>query len=176
MRIPSRDIPQADLLQDVLACARMVSKGATSYQEMAGLLRKTDRQGRYYRRAGEILGLIETVGKNRSHITPFGSKVLALDPEARKVILAKRVSELAIFRMVLKALDNSGGSMDRHDIEELLQFKTRLATREMRQRRLKTIVSWLVYVRLVKESEAGISLRVSPKKDKQQYIHYDPLS
>lgn len=64
--IPSRDIPQADLLQDVVACTRIVSRGAVSYQQIATLLRKTHRQGRYYRRAAEILGLIEKCGKNKS--------------------------------------------------------------------------------------------------------------
>jgi hypothetical protein len=160
LRVPSREIPQADLLEDVLACARIVSKGGTvSYQEIATMLRKTDRQGRYYRRAAEILGLIESAGKNSSRLTPLGDLVLAADEQQRRNILSQRLARLTIFQIVLQALANSGGSMDRTELEQLLRANTTLVTREMRHRRLKTILSWLVSVRLARESDNLVSLR-----------------
>jgi hypothetical protein len=161
--IPSRDIPQADLLRDVIACARIVSRGALSHQQIAALLRKTDRQGRYYRRAAEILGLIEKVGKNQSRVTSFGSKLLALDLDTQSAALAKHVYKLAIFRRILAALEKSHGSMDKEDVESLLRSETALATSQMRRRRLKTILAWLTYLKLIKETEARVFLRVRPK-------------
>jgi len=161
--IPSRDIPQADLLQDVVACTRIVSRGAVSYQQIATLLRKTHRQGRYYRRAAEILGLIEKCGKNKSRVTSCGSQLLALDAESQRNALAERVIELAVFRKVLLALEKSSGSMDKDELAILLRSETALATHEMRRRRLITILSWLSYLRLVRETEDLIFLRDPPK-------------
>jgi hypothetical protein len=162
-RIPSRDIPQADLLQDVVACARIVSKGAGSYQEIAVLLRKTDRQGRYYRRAAEILGLIQKTGTNQSRLTSFGSQLLALETGPQNIALAQRVSELAVFQKMLRALEKSRGHMDKDKLELLLRSETTLGTRQMRRRRLKTVLSWLSYLKLIKETEDRVFLRIYPK-------------
>lgn len=168
MRIPSRDIPQADLLDDVLACARIVSNGimqgqTMSYQRIATALRKTERQGRYYRRAAEILGLILS-SKNSSRITPLGRRVLSADDEHRRAMLTEIVSGLAIFQTILRALRESGGSLNKDEIEELLESETLLGTKEMRRRRRTTIISWLNSLRLVRESDDIISLRgIRPK-------------
>lgn len=162
-RIPSRDIPQADLLQDVVACARIVSRGAGSYQEIAVLLRKTDRQGRYYRRAAEILGLIQRTRTNQSRLTSFGSQLLSLETGPQNIALAKRVCKLAVVQKILKSLEKSSGYMDKDELESLLRSETTLGTRQMRRRRLKTVLSWLSYLRLIKEEEDRVFLRTYPK-------------
>jgi hypothetical protein len=135
-----------------------------SYQRIATALRKTERQGRYYRRAAEILGLIGKAGKNSSRITPLGTRVLSADNEQRRLILTELVSDLAIFQRILRALNGSGGSMSKGELDELLKSETLLGTKEMRRRRLATIIGWLDSLRLVRESDDLVSLRrVEPK-------------
>ena len=59
MRIPSSEIPQADKLEDIIKVAEAVKNGNKTYQDIAMYIGKVERQGRYYRLAAEILGIIE---------------------------------------------------------------------------------------------------------------------
>ncbi len=75
MQIPSKDIPQADVLGDVIRAAEAVSSDFTTYQGIANYIDKVERQGRYYRRAAEIIGLIST-HQNHSVLTNFGNQFI----------------------------------------------------------------------------------------------------
>ena len=74
--IATKDIPQANSLEKVLLAVEAVSKGKNSFQEIATLLRVTDRQGSYYRRAAEILGFVQTPHKNISTLATLGEALL----------------------------------------------------------------------------------------------------
>ena len=80
MRIPSNEIPQADELDDVIATVEAISQGAITFQEIAGAIGKVDRQGRYYRLASEILGLVRKVGRNRAELTNLGRTFINANP------------------------------------------------------------------------------------------------
>ena len=72
MKIPSEDVPQADLLKEVVRAVEAVAAGATTFQDIAAHFGKVERQGRYYRRAAEILGLLASAGTNHSVLNPRG--------------------------------------------------------------------------------------------------------
>ena len=71
MRIPSSEIPQADLLQDVVRVVTAVHEGARTFQDIANYIGKVGRQGRYYRLAAEILGLICDVSGKFGQMSAF---------------------------------------------------------------------------------------------------------
>jgi len=75
MKIPSSDIPQADILDDVVNVVKAVGEGRHTFQDIARYIGKVDRQGRYYRRAAEILGFIKNTD-NTSVLTDSGEQLL----------------------------------------------------------------------------------------------------
>ena len=60
MKIPSEDVPQADKLEDVVKIIEGVGQGKRTFQDLSQYIDKVERQGRYYRRAAEILGFKKT--------------------------------------------------------------------------------------------------------------------
>ena len=61
MRIQSNDLPQADRIESVILATVAIANGATTDIEIANQVPGIEgdaRQGRYYRRAAEILGFI----------------------------------------------------------------------------------------------------------------------
>ena len=89
MRIPSEDIPQADVLNEVVRTVEAVAGGARSFDDIADAIGKVDRQGRYYRRAAEILGFIHNQ-HNHSALTARGRDFIA-HPAQRRELLADAV-------------------------------------------------------------------------------------
>ena len=98
--IKSEEIPQADSLDNVLVTAEAVSKGKTSFQTIAKALGLDTRQGRYYRKAAEILGLIKNY-RNFSVLTPLGHKIVTADRAEQQQILKNQVLGLPIVQIVL---------------------------------------------------------------------------
>ena len=74
MKIPTEQVPQADRIEAVEKALRAVLEGAETYQDIAKALGYAERQGRYYRRACEILGLTARTESNRSVLTPMGRR------------------------------------------------------------------------------------------------------
>lgn len=101
LTLPStNDFPQADRLLEVGQVAIAVRKGHHADDELASFLPfvSTDRQGRYYRRAAELLGLIETE-RNHSALTSVGEAYSRLKNQAdRTDFLAQRLIETEVFR------------------------------------------------------------------------------
>ena len=86
MRIQSKEIPQADMLNDVLNVVYAVNQGARTFQDISQFIQKVERQGRYYRLAAELLGLIEN-NNNRSELTPLGQTFVAADQNQKNEIV-----------------------------------------------------------------------------------------
>ena len=85
MKIPSSKIPQADMLEDVLSVANAVDQGAKTFQDIAKYINKVERQGRYYRLAAEILGLVRN-SQNNSELTDLGKQFVKANSQKRKEI------------------------------------------------------------------------------------------
>jgi hypothetical protein len=73
MTLQTSDFPQADRLEKVGDVARAVATGLRSDAEIEDFigLESADRQGRYYRKAAELLDLVKTA-QNRSELMDNG--------------------------------------------------------------------------------------------------------
>src|SRR5687767_11420464 len=102
--VATTDFPQADRLLQVGDVATAVRAGQRSDQgiEAAIGLDSNARQGRYYRRAAEILGLI-TTRQNSSGLTELGLEYTRLGTRsARLSFLARCLTETPVFSSALK--------------------------------------------------------------------------
>jgi len=160
--IPTEEIPQADRLDRVVETARLVRRGRRSYQAIASEIGFTERQGRYYRRAAETLGLIKRVSTNVDAITPFGKQVVESQGDQWKTLLAKRVAGLPAVQPVLAILSTSPVT-DTKDLINALSVATK-TTRGMVERRLSTILSWLETSGVVEEGRRGLQLVSVPQE------------
>lgn len=101
--VDTSDFPQADRLEQVGKVAIAVAKGNRSDDEIEDFigLGSAGRQGRYYRRAAEILGLI-TTSQNYSSLTALGKEFASISSStARSDFLAQCLLETPVFRAAL---------------------------------------------------------------------------
>lgn len=154
MPIRSSDIPQADNLEDVVRTVESVSDGARSFQDIAAAIEKVERQGRYYRKAAEILGLITTVRKNHSLLTPLGRRFIRGNQETKNRILLQAVLEADIIRRLIPYFELHPEGLTRDGIVEFLEQLSPHLGDSMLPRRISTILSWLTSINIInKENE-----------------------
>ena len=165
MRIPKRDIPQADKLEDVLKVVDLVFLGtATTFQDIAKAIGKSDRQGRYYRRAAEILGLLtESGGANQSSLTDLGLKYARAGIEKKKTISRQAIISTRIFQRVIPFLESRlpAGCPD-NDFKKFLDSVTEPTGKTMMPRRASTLIGWLQSVGIVERNQNRIMLTSLP--------------
>ncbi len=102
--VDKSDFPQADRLEQVGHVATAINLGKHSDAEIEAFigLASDGRQGRYYRRAAEVLGLI-TTQDNYSSLTELGQEYNTLGPDAaKKDFLARCLIETPVFREALR--------------------------------------------------------------------------
>jgi hypothetical protein len=151
MRIPTEEIPQADELSDVAEVVRAVAGGATTFQGIADAIGKVYRQGRYYRRAAEILGLVESAGPNASQLTALGRDFAVATNARGKAILLRAVAGAQVFQRVMPFLESKlPGGCTPEDFKGFLDGVTEPTGETMMPRRAHTIISWLKSVGLVR--------------------------
>jgi hypothetical protein len=101
--LTTSQFPQADRLDQVGRVAIAVSQGHTSdsaIEKFLGL-HSEGRQGRYYRKAAEVVGLVRTRA-NTSTLTAAGQEFVALPAGDRRDFLAKCLTDTALFRAVTR--------------------------------------------------------------------------
>lgn len=148
MRIPSSDIPQADVLADVIATARAVNNGASTFQDIAQAIEKVERQGRYYRRAAEILGLIRN-HRNHAELTSFGEQFFAADLQDQTELLKSAVLHASIFQRIIPFLENFPYGVTRDEITSFIENVTEPVGPSMIGRRVSSIIGWLQYLDII---------------------------
>src|SRR5687767_11238470 len=102
MRIQSKDIPQADRIESVVAATVAIANGARTDIQIANQvpgIEGDDRQGRYYRKAAEILGFI-TNERNNARITERGHLISA-NPVLTNPTLIASVLNLNLYQKLL---------------------------------------------------------------------------
>ena len=104
MKISSDQIPQADMLKDIVKTIDGVSNGARTFSEIARVINKVDRQGRYYRKAAEILGFIEN-SNNVSNLTDAGKEFIRLSDNEKSNALIKAILSTQIFQRMIPFLE-----------------------------------------------------------------------
>lgn len=88
MAFKTTDLPQADKLERVILAVEAVSQGNISYSGIANYIGFTDRQGRYYRHAAELLGFI-TNFNNNAEITEFGKDLINSNESEKNIYYNK---------------------------------------------------------------------------------------
>ncbi|MCG8573913.1 MAG: hypothetical protein MI810_03420 [Flavobacteriales bacterium] len=150
MRVPSDEIPQADSLIDVIRTVISISQGARTFQQIAQAIGKVDRQGRYYRKAAEIVGMVITPNRNNSTLTPLGQSFVQNNPNLTSPELLQGVLNSRIFQRVIPYLESKGNvGVTRQEFEAFLNATADLGTQAMAHRRISTVISWLIELGII---------------------------
>jgi len=150
MQLSSSYIPQADVIEDVVQVARAIRDGAKTYQDIAGYLGKVERQGRYYRRAAEIIGLIRT-SHNDSELTEFGKEFLASSPQEQDDLLLQAVLSSRLFQRLILFFEMHPYGVTRSELEEYMIRVTEPVGQSMMSRRVSTVISWLKALNVLRQ-------------------------
>jgi len=175
MKIPSADIPQADILDEVVNTIRAVSDGARSYGDVARNIHKVERQGRYYRRAGEILGFLRNEHRhNRVTLTDMGQRFIN-NPREREQLLASAVLNSRVFQRIVPFLEAAGNDgVSRNDLERFIVNVTEPVGKTMVSRRLSTITNWMKRISMLQEDGSRYTLsRKLPSGI--EIVHYEAI-
>jgi hypothetical protein len=152
MSIQTLDIPQADRLSSVIQVIRNVAHGArTDVQIIANIPDLTaDRQGRYYRRAAEILDFI--VNKdNHAQLTPLGLQFMQ-DPVITNAIFINAVLRIDVIQRLIPYLTIHPEGLTKSEIGQYLQsIVVNNIGASMLPRRTNTIISWLTTLSAIKK-------------------------
>jgi hypothetical protein len=150
MVLKSSIVPQADVLEDVGRVVEAVGAGLDGEAQLGEHIGKSPRQGRYYRRAAELLGLLKPVRRGHSELAPRGVEYLAAGRVRGREIFIDGVRENAAFRQLLQFVGEAGGhGRSRPEIEAWLDEHTTLSGSTPR-RRFSTVQRWLCELALVR--------------------------
>lgn len=153
--LKSKRVPQADILSDVINTVRYVDKHPNcSDKKIANHIGKVDRQGRYYRHAGVLLGLINNY-QNKAWITNEGTHFLTLSKQEQKDYLRDKINQIEVFELAVDYIKANPGCTV-YDIEGLL---VREGIVKLAERRSKTVVSWLIDLDIVRLNGEALSIR-----------------
>ena len=144
---------------------KLVSDERDSYQEIANYLGVVERQGRYYRRAAELLEFIVPagVGWNSSIITELGKEILIADESVRNRILTKQILRIPVIQGVIAMLIGSDSSANKTDLATAIRIWSG-TTEIMAKRRLVTVLSWLSTVGLIERDNRDVILIAKPQQ------------
>ncbi len=156
MKINSENVPQADNLEDVIECVIAVSEGEGTYQEIANRIGKVERQGRYYRKAAEILGLIINQN-NESHLTDLGRQ-FSQNPTLGNPILLQAVLNARIFQRLIPFFEIHSQGITKVELIEYLTQNIEEVGDTMLPRRASTLLSWLQSLNIVIENNDVFNL------------------
>lgn len=156
-RITSSDLPQADRLESVLLTVIAVGDGARTDIEIANRvpgIEGDDRQGRYYRNAGEMLGFIVNQ-RNNSTLTPKGQELLNNTVLTNPLFIAS-VLNLEVYQKLLPYLELHPEGRTRQEIEHYLQSIADPGIGpSMIPRRISTVLAWPRTLGFLSQDENG---------------------
>lgn len=145
MLIPTRQVPQADNLDDIPQALVSIADGRNTYQEIADAIHKVERQGRYYRLAAELLGLVERVGANDYALTKRGRALLNGNAAQATALIAEGMLEMPLFQRILPFIEaHRPSGCTREELEAFIAAVTAPTGSSMVHRRTSTILSWMV--------------------------------
>jgi hypothetical protein len=174
MRVPSDEIPQADNLIDVVRTVIAVSQGARTFQQIAQSINKVERQGRYYRKAAEIVGMITTPNINQSILTTLGQTFLQSDPVLTNPALLKGVLNSRIFQRIIPFLESKGtNGVSRNEFETFLINTADFGAETMAPRRISTIISWLIDLGIIQFANSRYILSNQTINERLENIEFD---
>ena len=152
MKIPSKDVIQADSPERVMATIDAVARGARDDEAIATAIGGLDaRQGRYYRRAAEVLGFMVRDANHRSIVTPAGKVFANADQALKRSLFTQAVLSNPLFQRMLPFLEGKGAAgVTRDEMEMFLNAVADLGAASMVERRVSSYLGWLVKLGLAK--------------------------
>ena len=102
-----------------------------------------ERQGRYYRRAAEVLGFIVRDTNHHSIVTPAGKAFAAENQTVKRELFIRAVLANALFQRLLPFLEAKGKTgVTRDEMEIFLDAVAELGAVSMVERRVSTYFGW----------------------------------
>ena len=152
MKIPSKDVIQADSPERVMMTIDAVARGARDDTAIAAAIGGLDkRQGRYYRRAAEVLGFMVRDANHRSVVTPAGKEFANADQDLKRALFTQAVLSNPLFQRLLPFLEAKGATgVTRDEMEMFLNAVADLGATSMVERRVSSYLGWLVKLGLAK--------------------------
>jgi hypothetical protein len=161
MLLHTKDFPQADRFDSVIAATVAVANGATTDLDIANQIegiQGDSRQGRYYRKAAEMLGFIRN-DKNHATITERGQSVTN-DPHPTNPIVLESVVNLNLYQKLLFQLENHPEGLTQ---QQIIDFLSSISSPEMGSsiipRRVSTVLAWLRSLEVVNYNQNRYYIR-----------------
>lgn len=139
------DVPQADDVRKIILTIQAVENGSRTYTDIAEAIgHLTERQGRYYRKAAEILGFIKNKN-NYSELTRQGQTFV--DAGCPERMLKDAMLATPVINRLLSFRQSLGRLMNKDDIEVFL-FNAIGRDEESNtdNRRSQTLIEWLNFI------------------------------
>ena len=176
MRIPSDEIPQADIIEDVIKTVICIAKGGESFQDIARTIGKVDRQGRYYRKAAEIIGFIATPSRNHSVLTPLGKQFVKSNPTLNNAIFLQGVLSARIFQRIIPFLElHKTTGVTREEIVSFIVSVADISEDSMAPRRFSSVVSWLDTLKIIEKKNERYFLSTSLINKKIELLQFTEI-
>lgn len=146
MKIPSKDVIQADSPEQVMMTIDAVARGARNDTEIAAAIGDLDaRQGRYYRLAAEVLGFMVRDGRHQSIATPAGQEFANAQTSVKRELFIRAVVGSPSFQRLFPFLESKGSNgATRADLRRFLGQVAELGAESTVKRRVSTYVGWLL--------------------------------
>lgn len=170
MKIPTDQVPQADSIDVVEKALQAISEGAETYQDIAQVIGYAERQGRYYRRACEILGFAIRTGTNQSILTPTGQQYIEADVNQKKEVLGQAILRSDLFQRVIPFFESKPTGVSHDELADFLSEVTD-TTPTMVGRRASTVISWLERAEIIRSMGAIFVLNRLPHS--VQVVNYN---
>lgn len=153
MKILSEDVIQADTPERAMATIDAVARGAHDDKAIAAAIGGLDpRQGRYYRRAAEVLGFTVRDASHRSVVTPRGKEFANADQAMKRALFVRAVLANPLFQRLLAFLEAKGSvGASRSKAETFLNDVADLGAPSMAERRVSTYLGWLEKLGITKK-------------------------
>jgi hypothetical protein len=135
-----------------MAIVDAVARGAHDDKAIATAISGLDaRQGRYYRRAAEVLGFMVRDANHRSVVTPAGKEFANADQAMKRALFTQAVLSNPLFQRLLPFLEGKGvAGVTRDEMETFLSAVADLGADSMVERRVSSYLGWLVKLGLAK--------------------------
>lgn len=137
-------------MMSIDAVARGVHDDKTIAAAIGGL---DARQGRYYRRAAEVLGFMVRDASHRSVVTPGGKEFANADKAMKQALFIRAVLANPLFQRLLPFLEAKGAAgANRNQVETFLNDVADLGGPSMAERRVSSYLGWLVKLGIAKSN------------------------
>jgi hypothetical protein len=151
MKIKSKDLPQADKIESVIAATIAIANGGQTDIEIANQIpgiRGDARQGRYYRDAAVMLGFADNI-RNNATITSKG-RLIAANPKLSNSTLLESVLNINLYQKLMPYVELHPDGITRQQIINYLNLISEANIgKTIIPRRIFSILGWIKSLGLI---------------------------